>query len=900
MSARTQLERYREMRDFTRTPEPAGGEGRPAGRSFVVQKHDASHLHYDFRLELGGTLKSWAVPKGPSLDPDDKRLAMEVEDHPVEYGGFEGAIPKGQYGGGTVALWDRGWWEPVAKDGKEPDPGKDLSKGKLHFVLHGQKLAGEWILIRTSRGDAKKPQWLLRKLEDDHARPDADYDVLEERPESVASGLTIEELTESPPRVWQSDRQGDGRRRWDDELAELAGAKEAKLPRFVAPQLATAVDQPPSSEGGGTSGGKWIHEIKLDGYRILCRIEGGEARLVSRNEKDWTGRFPAVASEAPFLPVSEALLDGEIVWLTPDGRSDFQALQSSLEESTGPAIRNRAPIYYVAFDLLHLDGHDLTRVPLRERKELLRHLLEAAGAGTPHLRFGDHVEGLGGQGAAFYRHACEMELEGVIAKRADRPYRSRRSRDWLKIKCTGRQEMVIVGWTDPSGSRTGFGSLLLAFHDEEGKLTYAGKVGTGFDRRTLEDLRERLDRLARKTSPLDAGLDRVEKGVHWVTPKLVAEIAFTEWTRDGALRHPSFQGLREDKAPEEVRRERAKPVDEVAAAGQNRRAEKGGGPMPKKAKETKKKRSTTEGEVAGVRVTSLDRELYPKSSAGPAITKGDLVDYYHRVAERMLPHVADRPLTLLRCPGGIEAESNKCFYQRHLGEGPPEALHGVDFTEESGETETYLLIRDEAGLVSLAQLGVLEIHPWASRSDRLERPDRLIFDLDPDPSVGWKEVVASAHDLRELLEGLELRSWIRTTGGKGVHVVIPIRRDLDFDQAKALTRGIAELMAEREPDRYTTNIRKAKRKGRIFVDYLRNAQTATAIGSYSTRARPGAPVATPLTWDELTPDLDPQSLNLRTLPGRLEQLKKDPWAELLTTPQRIKKEILTSLGVEKE
>ena len=887
------LERYREMRDFSRTPEPAGGEaagsaGRSAaGRSFVVQKHAASHLHYDFRLELGGTLKSWAVPKGPSLDPEDKRLAMEVEDHPVEYGGFEGAIPKGQYGGGTVVLWDRGWWEPVTKDGKKPDPAKDLANGKLHFLLHGEKLAGEWLLVRTRRGRGDKQQWLLRKLEDGHARPVDDYDVLEERPESVVSGLTVEEMAASPPRVWQSDR----RPQLVEEIEELAGAKKAKLPRFVAPQLATAVDEPPPGEG-------WVHELKLDGYRILCRIEGGEARLVSRNDKDWTERFAAVASEAPFLPVESALLDGEVVWLAADGRSDFQALQSSLETST----EGKAPIYYVAFDLLHLDGFDLTRVPLLERKRLLRRLLDPAPADVTRIRYGDHVEG---EGDAVYRHACDLELEGVIAKRADGRYRSGRSRDWLKVKCIGRQELVIVGWTDPSGSRTGFGSLLLAFHDDDGALTYAGKVGTGFDRRSLEDLRDRLDRLARKTSPLDAGLDRVEKGVHWVNPRLVAEIAFTEWTRDGALRHPSFQGLREDKAPEDVGRERAKPVEAVVedAKGAKGSKGKGGATVAKTASTTKKAKKSpktsakeTPGEVAGVRVTSLDRELYPKSSAGPAVTKGDLIDYYHRVADWMLPHVAERPLTLLRCPGGIEAESQKCFYQRHLGEGPPADLHGVDFEEESGDVEIYLYVRDPAGLVSLAQMGVLEIHPWGARNDRLERPDRLIFDLDPDPSVGWKEVVASAHDLRELLAGLGLESWVRTTGGKGVHVVVPIRRDLSFDRAKELTRGIAELMAEREPDRYTTNIRKAKRQGRIFVDYLRNAQTATAIGSYSTRARPGAPVATPLRWNELTPDLDPQTLNLRTVPERLEMLTEDPWADLFQNNQRIKKEILESLG----
>ncbi len=895
------LDRYREMRDFSRTPEPAGGEsagpggeaaGRPAGgRSFVVQKHAASHLHYDFRLELGGTLKSWAVPKGPSLDPEVKRLAMEVEDHPVEYGGFEGAIPKGQYGGGTVVLWDRGWWEPVTKEGKKPDPAKSLSNGKLHFLLHGDKLAGEWLLVRTrshgSKGAGDKQQWLLRKLDDGHARPVGEYDVLEERPESVVSGLTVEEMAESPPRVWQSDRRPE----LVEEIEELDGAKKAKLPRFVPPQLATAVDEPPPGEG-------WVHELKLDGYRILCRIEGGEARLVSRNDKDWTERFTAIASEAPFLPVASALLDGEVVWLAANGRSDFQALQNSLETST----EGTAPIYYVAFDLLHLDGFDLTRVPLLERKRLLRRLLDPAPADVTHIRYGDHVEG---EGDAVYRHACDLELEGVIAKRADGRYRSGRSRDWLKVKCIGRQELVIAGWTDPSGSRIGFGSLLLAFYDDDGKLTYAGKVGTGFDHRTLDDLRARLDRLARKTSPLDAGLDRVEKGVHWVAPTLVAEIAFTEWTREDALRHPSFQGLREDKAPEDVGRERAKPVEVVVegAKAAKRPAKKGGASVAKKAKRAKASKTgakATTGEVAGVRVTSLDRELYPKSSAGPAVTKGDLIDYYHRVADWMLPHVADRPLTLLRCPGGIEAESRKCFYQRHLGphrgQAPPADLHGVDFEEESGDVETYLMIRDEAGLVSLAQLGVLEIHPWASRNDRLERPDRLIFDLDPDPSVGWGEVVASAHDLRELLAGLGLESWVRTTGGKGVHVVVPIRRDLSFDRAKELTHGIAELMAEREPDRYTTNIRKAKRKGRIFVDYLRNAQTATAIGSYSTRARPGAPVATPLHWNELTPDLDPNDFNLRTVPDRLENLEEDPWADLLQTNQRIKKEILESLG----
>lgn len=848
---------YRRKRDFAATPEPAGGDGAAigAGRGFVVQKHAARRLHYDFRLELDGTLKSWAVPKGPSLDPGEKRLAVEVEDHPLDYADFEGAIPRGQYGGGSVIVWDRGRWEP------EGDPRQGLERGKLELRLHGEKLAGRWLLVRTrSRSDSGrrdsgrrdgggKPSWLLRKLADEHARPGSGDEVVVRRPESVLSGRTVEEVAEVPGRVWQSDR----RPRLAEAAAALPGAAEGPLPDAVELQLATPVDRPP--EGAG-----WLHEIKLDGYRILCRIAGGRAELLSRRGKDWAGRFARVAAEAPFLPVGEALLDGEVVWLRPDGQSDFQALQQAL---TGAA--EDAPIYFLAFDLLHLDGVDLRGAPLARRKALLRRLLGAAPADVTRLRLSGHHEG---SGREVWERACAMGLEGTVAKRAAAPYRSGRGRDWVKVKCAGRQELVIVGWTE-SETAAPFRSLLLGFHDPDGGLTYAGKVGTGFDAAAMERLIGLLRPLERATTPLESGrrLAR-EPRPHWVEPRLVAEIAFTEWTRDGVLRHPSFRGLRDDKAAAEVVREKSR---QPKSHGRAR-------PKP----------------PAAPAITNPGRVLWPDAG----ITKRDLVRYLETVAESMVPEIAGRPLTLLRCPEGIDsaAPRNGCFYQKHLHEGMPPALRGVEIEEKEGEPATYVVADSPEGLVALAQLGVLELHPWGSRVEHLGRPDRLIFDLDPDPGIGWERIVASARDLRGLLEDLGLASFPRLTGGKGVHLVVPIEPEIPWEQARALTRVIARLFADRERGLYTLNPLKAKRRGRIFVDYLRNAFGATAIASYSPRARPGAPVAVPIRWDELSPKREPSSYHLKNLPRRLASLREDPWEG--ARPQRLRPEIRARLGIE--
>ncbi|MFP3940240.1 MAG: DNA ligase D, partial [Thermoanaerobaculia bacterium] len=602
---------------------------------------------------------------------------------------------------------------------------------------------------------------------------------------------------------------------------------------------------------------------------------------LSRRGHDWTERFPAVASEAPFLPAQTALLDGEVVYLRPDGTSDFQALQGSTG-SPDP----KAPLYYVAFDLLHLDGYDLTRVPLVDRKALLRRLLDTAPAEVSRLRYGEHVEG---DGREFFARACELGLEGTVSKRPEAPYRPGRTRDWLKVKCVRRQELVVVGWSDPEGSRTGFGSLLLGYHDEEGRLTFAGKVGTGFDEGTLVELHRRLLELERKDPPIATGLEQARRQargrtLHWVEPRLVAEVAFTEWTRDGVLRHPSFQGLREDRDPRAVGRERPRPEVEAAETKED------GDPAPEHRPASRHRgRAGSPRKVAEVRITNPDRVLWPEAG----ITKGDLADYVAAVAEAMLPHVAGRPLTLVRCPAGID---EGCFYQKHLAEGVPEALTAVEVEEKQGTTETYVAADGLAGLITLAQLGVLEIHPWGSRVGHLDRPDRLVFDLDPDPGVPWNRVVASAHTLHDLLEGLGLASFARTTGGKGLHVVVPMEPELPWGRAKELTRAIAGLLAEGEPGLYTTNPLKSRRQGKIFVDYLRNAFGATAIAAYATRARPGAPVATPVAWDELTSELDPARFDLRTVPERLRSLGEDPWAELLETRQRLRPEIRDQLA----
>jgi bifunctional non-homologous end joining protein LigD len=797
------LDLYRRKRDFRRTSEPAGTQHEPRshGLSFCVQKHAARRLHYDFRLELDGVLKSWAVPKGPSFDPSEKRLAVHVEDHPLEYGKFEGTIPAGEYGAGSVLLWDRGEWIP------REDPHEGYEKGKLKFELVGEKLRGGWTLARMGgRSGEGGKNWLLLKERDAVARPLAEGDVLAERPESVAGGPST------------------------------ADAPRAKLPAHLAPQLATLTSDAPA-------GPDWVHELKYDGYRALCRIERGKVRLFSRSGKDWTHAMAGVARAAAALPVDAAWLDGEVVVVEPDGRTSFQALQNALSSSGGEGLT-----YYV-FDAPFLDGRDLRALPLVARKHALAAALARADAPTRDvIRYSEHVEG---GGDAFFRHACRLDIEGIVSKQRDAPYESRRTTTWRKVRCQKRQEFVIGGYTAPAGGRVGFGALLLGVNEDH-SLRYTGRVGTGFDDRTLRSLHARLKALERDTSPFVAGPVKPPKGARFVRPELVAEVAFTEWTGDGQLRHPTFQGLREDKGAGEVVRELP-----VAAP----------------------RRKNDESAVAGVRLTHPDRVFWPEVG----VTKLDLARYYEHVAEWMLPYVAGRPLSLLRAPEGHTGER---FFHKHVDKGWPEALQRVQ-VREGGKTVSYVMVVDAAGLVALAQMGVLEIHPWGSRHDRIEQPDMLIFDMDPGEGVSWRRLVEATAHTRVFLHDLGLTSFVKTTGGKGLHVVVPITPREEWDDVKAFTEGVARTLARRDPELFVAKMGKAARPGKIYVDYVRNSRGQTAVGAYSTRARPGAPVSAPMRWDEILGEETADRWNVKNLPRRLASLKEDPWAGFSSTKQRL-------------
>jgi bifunctional non-homologous end joining protein LigD len=897
------LEEYRRKRRFDRTPEPGGKVGPKkkgkAGR-FVVQKHDASRLHYDFRLESDGVLKSWAVPKGPSLDPAEKRLAVEVEDHPLDYGSFEGIIPEGEYGGGTVELWDQGRWQPKG------DVKEGFRKGHLKFELDGEKLQGGWNLVRL-KGDEKKPNWLLIKENDATARPLAKGDILDERPESVASGRTVEQIAESPERVWSSKggkavpvgkasakgakasaKTATTKVPKEGSADQRARSRKGKLPPAVSPQLATLVAEPPEGEG-------WLFEIKLDGYRILAAAGGGKVRLTSRNGKDWTDRFPQIAEAVGRLDADSVLLDGEVVALDEKGRSSFQRLQNALRSD------RQANLAYFVFDLLHLNGKDLTGLPLTERKEALRELLAAAGGDLLH--FNDHVEG---KGEAFFRQACDLGIEGIVAKQGEAPYRTGRGTGWLKIKCLGRQEVVIGGFTAPKGSRSNLGALLVGTYRGD-DLEFVGKVGTGFDDEMLADLARRLKPLVRKTSPfVDPPKGAEARDVTWVEPKLVGEVTFTEWTDDGRMRHPSFQGLREDKTAAEVKREEpaapppaksGKKVPATRAVAARPSSAKNAPPstskakVPKAASTSAKESTVTKGdaEVAGVRLSHPDRVLYPEQG----VTKLDLAKYYQAVERWILPHVAKRPLTLVRCP---EGRKKACFYQKHFRDGMPSVIRSVPIHEEGGNQEPYLYVDDLAGLVGLVQFGVLELHGWGALIDDVERPDRLVFDLDPDPSVSWAQVIETAELLRGGLADLGLETFVQTTGGKGLHVVAPLKRSRPWAEVKDFAQAFAERLVGIAPDRFVSKASKAARTGKIFIDWLRNARGATAIVPYSSRAREGATVATPLSWKELK-KISPGDFTVATIPARLAKLKKDPWEEFWTTRQTIRAEALRALGL---
>jgi bifunctional non-homologous end joining protein LigD len=829
------LQEYRSKRDFSRTAEPVG-QRRPSkrGRRYLIQKHDARRLHYDIRLEHDGVLLSWACPKGPSLDPADKRLAVRVEDHPVEYGSFEGTIPEGEYGAGTVMLWDQGTWEPLG------DVDQGLAEGKLKFRLHGRRLTGGWTLVRLRRRRKKDrgDNWLLIKERDEAARTNGEA-LLEQQTRSIRSGRTMEEISRGK-KVWRSGRP---RSAVDDPFRERLRATlarsepavsasrpgktsaSAKFPPFVAPQLATLVEAAPA-------GSEWLHEIKYDGYRALAAIAGGKALIRTRNGLDWTDRFASLVPALSRLKCRTALIDGEIAVPDATGHTDFGALQDALATGSGN-------LTYYAFDLLHLDGRDLRARPLHERKRMLQGLLKGAPKAGP-LVYSDHVRG---NGERVFRRACELKLEGIVSKRADDPYRSGRTTSWLKVKCGLEQEFVIVGWRPSEKAGRPFSSILLAVRD--GGLRYCGRVGSGFSDAHLDELAAAFRKHARRTPAVKNLPRQILRDARFIDPVLVAEIEFRGWTRDGLIRQGSFKGLRADKPAQTVVRERPGRVAEITANA-----------------------AGNDDEIEGVRVTHPDRVLFEERG----ITKRQLIDYYLGVADVMLPYIVGRPLALVRCPEGSEGER---FFQKHATPGWPEQFKRIRLREKSGSDE-YLYIEDERGLVAAAQMSVLELHIWGSRVDHIEQPDRMVFDLDPDEDLPFVAVKDAARDLKQRLERLGLQAFPMVTGGKGIHVVVPLTRGHDWDVHRHFAEALARVVAEDAPDRYVATMSKAKRRGKIFIDYLRNQRGATAIAPYSPRARRDGSVAWPVSWQSLAKLNNAHPISVANAAKHVVR-RHDPW-----------------------
>ncbi len=806
------LKAYRAKRNFAVTAEPDGAAAASAagGGMFVVQKHAAKRagLHWDFRLEHDGVLWSWAVPKGPSLDPADRRLAIHVEDHPVAYAEFQGSIPAGEYGGGTVETWDRGTWRPLG------DPDAGMHDGEIRFVLDGKRLRGRFTLVRLRRRDPRdNAAWFLIKGHDEAAREGAGAAVLEKDPAPAKQSATA------------AARRRSG--------APIPGAVRGAPPADQAPQLCRLVDQPPA-------GDDWLSEIKFDGYRLLAWKTGEKVRLVTRNGLDWTDRLPAVAHAVAQLGVDRAVLDGELVALRKDGVSHFADLQAALSAGRD------GDLHVMLFDLLALDGWDLRPSKLIDRKRLL----EGLAAWTGRLRYSAHVQG---DAAGLLDRARTTGLEGIVCKRAEAPYRAGRGGAWVKVKCLGREELVVLGWTPPAGSRVGLGSLHVGYYDSQGGLHYAGGVGTGFSDRELGALRRRLDGLkAKRPDGLVVAGDKPEAAINWVRPELVAEIEHAGWSGAGRVRHAVYRGLREDKPARQVVRavaDAAPPAAKTGAPGRIVVAR-----APKRA----------EVVVGGVALTHPDRPLWP------GITKRDLADYWTAVAPHALPGLARRPLAILRCPDGIGGEH---FFQKN-GHGHLPA----PIREGSVRGSPYLAIDDVDGLIAMVQMAAIELHPWGAPEADPLRPDRLVFDLDPGAGVAFGQVVAAAKDVRDRLKRLGLASFCRTSGGKGLHVVVPLAPAADWDRVRQFCHAFAETMAEDAPERYVAHVKIADRAGRILIDWLRNGFGATAVASFCPRARPGAGVATPLAWTEVTAKLDPAAFTVRTVPARLARQRDDPWA----------------------
>ncbi|MEO6815267.1 MAG: DNA ligase D [Edaphobacter sp.] len=905
-----QLARYRSMRDFKITAEPNGAghkkQHRGEGLPFCIQKHAASHLHYDFRLGWKGVLKSWAVAKGPSYFTGDKRLAVQVEDHPIEYGGFEGIIPEGQYGGGTVMLWDQGTWEPQA--GYE-DVDKGLREGSLKFVMHGTKTKGKWALIRMGgkAANERKPNWLLIKEHDDFERGKNDPCVTVEEPNSVVTGRTMEQIASNEDHVWnskdtatgkawyrqigKSESDGDGSsasrhlakghpkssstekkragtvRAFEKSVSRFP--KEAQ-PGFVAPQLAMQAISPPTGDG-------WLHELKLDGYRMQARKDGAVVQMLTRKGLDWTHRMRAVASEVAKLAVDTVTLDGEVVVVAEDGTTSFADLQASLQDGAKNVLT------YFCFDLLHVDGHNLRELPLKQRKEILGSVV--SGANEELIRVSEHLE-TGGE--ALFRKACELHAEGIVSKKAAGRYSSGRNGDWLKMKCLHEQEFVVGGFTLPSNGIEGVGALLLGYYRDD-KLIYAGRTGTGFNQKTHKSIRGRLDELVQAVAPFEQVPSDARRGVRWVRPDLVVQVRFATWTADNLVRQAAFLEVREDKSAGEVRREEASAAPRPKGLRKQPASVKAAAKHRVKGRVAAKELAAVER--APVRLTHPEKVLDERSG----MTKQMLADYYWAVAEEMLPHIADRPLSLVRCPDGAD---KPCFYQKHASHALPEGVGSVDVADKNGKVEPYITLSTAEAVAGLAQMGVLEIHPWGSRNEDLEHPDRLIFDLDPDEALGWNVLTEAAAEVRKRLKAIGLVSFLKTTGGKGLHVVVPIAPKLDWPEAKEFAHGFVNAMEKANPSLYLTKMTKAARKGKIYLDYLRNERGATSVAPFSPRARAGAPVSLPLRWSDLNLPERP-AFSVTAFAEWKARLKVDPWKAMATMKQHITAKTLASVGMKR-
>jgi bifunctional non-homologous end joining protein LigD len=841
------LTTYRKKRDFDKTSEPSGDKpvGPSARRRFVIQKHDATRLHYDLRLEFDGVFKSWAVTRGPSLDPHDKRLAVEVEDHPLNYGDFEGTIPESEYGGGTVQLWDRGYWET-------DDPAKGFKKGDLKFTLDGDKLHGSWVLVRMrhDRNGGKRTNWLLIKHRDEYAREGEDNDVLEED-RSVASGRTMAQIAAGkgkPPKpfmtaasrggkadaVWHSNRGEAHHARQRNKTGgpdkAIEPTKVTAIPEFVAFELCTPVERPPS-------GPDWGHEIKFDGYRVQIRVEDGAAVIKTRKGLDWTGKFKAIAREASHLP--DSLIDGEIVALNRDGTPDFSALQAAI--SDGKTDR----LVYYAFDLLFAESDDLRRLPLAERKASLKELLKPLGKKKSEpIRYVDHFED---DGEAVLESAKKLSLEGIVSKKLSAPYRSGRSESWTKTKVRGGQEVVLGGWKTTAGK---FRSLMAGVYRGD-HLAFVGIVGTGFGRDTVRRIMPALKKAESDKSPF-GGKDapRKTRDVHWLKPELVAEIEFAGFTEGGNIRQAAFKGLRQDKPASEIVAEKPAMVNVIKPAA---------------------KSSSKPTEVMGVAISKPHKELWPDGGDGKGVTKLDLARYFEAVGDWMIGHLKGRPCSVVRAPDGIHGEQ---FFQRHA---MPSTSKLLELVKVSGDRKPYIQIDRVEGLAAVAQSGGLELHPWNCAPDAYDIPGRLVFDLDPAPNIAFDEVIEAAKDMRRRLDALGLESFCKTTGGKGLHVVAPLtygtKDKVNWKEAKAFAQGVCQWMANDNPEQYLLNMSKKLRKGKIFLDYLRNDRMATAVAVLSPRAREGATVSMPLTWAQVRGDLDPKRYTVRTVPAMLAKSK---------------------------